>query len=53
MIQSVVERLVAANPNLEIWWDSSPLIYESWKRGMLEHAPRPAARFWKNSLPDY
>ncbi|MFO7663011.1 MAG: transaldolase family protein [Chloroflexota bacterium] len=38
MIQSVIERLVEANPNLEIWWDSSPLTYDSWKRGMLEHA---------------
>ena len=28
-----VVRLAATSPNLEIWWDSSPLIYEDWLGG--------------------
>jgi transaldolase len=28
-----VERLKNSSPNTEIWWDSSPLIYESWLAG--------------------
>jgi transaldolase len=26
-------RLAATSPNIEIWWDSSPLIYETWLAG--------------------
>jgi transaldolase len=25
-----VQKLLATNPNLELWWDSSPLVYEEW-----------------------
>ncbi len=39
MIQSVIERLVEANPSLEIWWDSSPLVYNKWKADMLARVP--------------
>jgi transaldolase len=28
-----VQRLRDSGPNLEVWWDSSPLIYESWLAG--------------------
>jgi hypothetical protein len=28
-----VMRLAATHSNLEIWWDSSPLIYENWLAG--------------------
>lgn len=35
MTKSVIERLVEANPGLEIWWDSSPLIYEKWQQRMV------------------
>lgn len=28
-----VKRLRETHPNLEIWWDSSPLIYEKWLAG--------------------
>ena len=34
--RSVVERLAAVNPGTEIWWDSSPLVYETWRENMLE-----------------
>ena len=36
---SVVERLLELNPETEIWWDSSPLLYGKWKQEMLEDAP--------------
>lgn len=40
--KSVVEKLWEVNPDAEIWWDSSPLIYENWCRRMLEQAPDKA-----------
>lgn len=43
MTNSVIERLVEANPQLEIWWDSSPLVYEKWKRRLIDSFP-PAQR---------
>ncbi len=39
MTESPVERLVKTNPDLEVWWDSSPLIYEKWAKKMIEEAP--------------
>ena len=30
MSESVVERLIKTNPGMEVWWDSSPLIFEKW-----------------------
>ncbi len=43
MTKSAIERLVEANPQLEIWWDSSPLVYEKWTSRLLESAA-PAQR---------
>jgi len=45
MLLSPVERLAQTHPDLEIWWDSSPLVYRSWVDTMLgaaEPARRPA-----------
>ena len=39
MRKSPLERLMDTHPGLEIWWDSSPLIYASWTEDMLEKAP--------------
>jgi len=39
MRKSVVERLWEVNPEAEIWWDSSPIIYENWRKKMIEKAP--------------
>ena len=33
-----LEQLAATNPDAEIWWDSSPLIYPSWKQETLAKA---------------
>jgi transaldolase len=38
MIESPVERLIKANPDLEIWWDSSPLVYDQWAQKMVAAA---------------
>lgn len=37
--ESVVERLLNTNPELEIWWDSSPLVYANWAENMVRNAP--------------
>lgn len=34
--KSIVERMMELNPETEIWWDSSPLVYANWKKKMLE-----------------
>ena len=41
MFESPVERLVKTHPDMEIWWDSSPLVYDQWVRKMLNDAEPP------------
>ena len=36
--KSVVEKLWEVNPDSEIWWDSSPLIYDGWRQKMIDKA---------------
>ncbi len=36
---SVLERLTAVHPDMEIWWDSSPLIFKGWVKKMVDAAP--------------
>lgn len=36
MIESPIERLAKTHPDLEIWWDSSPLVYPKWVSKMLD-----------------
>ena len=43
MSESVVERLVKTNPDMEVWWDSSPLVFERWVNRMVDSAP-PGAK---------
>jgi len=38
MIESPVERLAKTHPDLEIWWDSSPLVYKHWVNKMVAAA---------------
>lgn len=33
--KSIFEKLLEVNPDAEIWWDSSPLIYPSWRDELL------------------
>jgi transaldolase len=39
MADSVIERLMQTNPDLEVWWDSSPLVFASWMKSMIDRAP--------------
>lgn len=43
MTESVLDRLCGVHPNLEVWWDSSPLVFASWAKKTVEAAP-PARR---------
>jgi len=38
MSASPIDRLAAAHPDLEIWWDSSPLYYGKWVEKTLDSA---------------
>lgn len=46
----VLEKLAATNPDCEIWFDSSPLIYEGWKREVLTGAPADKRDVWSAQL---
>ncbi len=37
-MKSSIERLASTHPDLEVWWDSSPLVYEQWVQKMLDSA---------------
>ena len=50
MTEHVLERLAQTNPEAEIWWDSSPLIYPSWKLETLAKDPDPAKSGWGDQL---
>jgi transaldolase len=39
MIASPVERLMSTHPDMEVWWDSSPLVYRQWSQKMLSSCP--------------
>jgi transaldolase len=43
MVESPLERLAKTHPSLEIWWDSSPLVYNQWVGKML-NSTEPARR---------
>lgn len=50
MTLNVLEKLAATNPDCEIWWDSSPLVYESWKKDVIASAPSAKKADWKKQL---
>ncbi len=41
--ESVLERLADTAPGLEIWWDSSPIVFPVWRQKLLAQIP-PAKR---------
>lgn len=43
MNESPFERLASTDPDLEIWWDSSPLVYDKWAQKMV-YSAAPATR---------
>jgi transaldolase len=50
MSVNVLEQLAATNPEAEIWWDSSPLIYPSWEAETLAKAPEGKRAEWEAQL---
>ena len=46
----ILEKLAATNPECEIWWDSSPLIYAGWKKDLLNNAPVQKKQEWEAQL---
>lgn len=46
----VLEKLAATNPECEIWWDSSPLVYAGWKDKVLKDAPPEKKEAWREQL---
>lgn len=50
MSQHILEKLAATNPECEIWWDSSPLVFESWARKIVANAPSGKAHSWREQL---
>jgi transaldolase len=45
-----LEQLAATHPDAEIWWDSSPLIYPSWREETLAKAPEGKLAEWTAQL---
>ena len=50
MTKHVLEKLAETNSDAEIWWDSSPLVYPSWKQETLAAAPDGMAGEWDEQL---
>ena len=50
MTESAVERLINTNPEMEIWWDSSPLVFNQWVKKMLDSAEPSKKAMWKEQL---
>jgi transaldolase len=58
--KNLFEKLVEISPGMEIWWDSSPVIFENWCRKMLEKAlpenrsvlERQFERMYNKSAPE-
>ncbi len=50
MSKHILEKLADTNPEAEIWWDSSPLIYPSWKEDTLSQAPEGRREVWTEQL---
>jgi len=46
----VLEKLVATNPASEVWWDSSPLVFATWKHATLAQAPQTKRADWQAQL---
>jgi transaldolase len=44
MIESPVERLAKTHHDIEIWWDSSPLVYSQWVQKMLNATEQPSQK---------
>lgn len=46
----VLEKLQAANPQAEIWWDSAPMVYGPWAERVVAGAPAAKRARWREQL---
>jgi len=46
----ILEKIAEVNPDAEIWWDSSPLVYRNWAREIVEKAPDGKREIWGTQL---
>jgi transaldolase len=59
--KNLIEKLVEISPGMEIWWDSSPVIFNNWCLKMLDKAvpenrdimQRQFDRMYDSSAPDH
>lgn len=51
--ESVLERLIDVNPEAEIWWDSSPIIYNDWVQEVLRELPDEEKEIVQKQLKRY
>jgi transaldolase len=47
---NLLEKLVDVSPGMEIWWDSSPLIYANWCRKLLANSEEGDKEFLKRQF---
>jgi transaldolase len=50
MEETVLDRLLRTAPGLEIWWDSSPLVYPSWTEKLIASFPEEAQEMLARQL---
>ena len=48
--KNIMEKLVEVSPGMEIWWDSSPLIFDFWCKKALEKATPDDAEILKRQF---
>ncbi len=49
--KSVIEKFWEINPDSEIWWDSSPVVYDNWRKKMMDRASdKEAMQEWLDRL---
>lgn len=48
--KNIFEKLADTNPECEIWWDSSPLVYANWAKGVVDSAPAAKKNAWQEQL---
>lgn len=48
--KNLLEKLVEVSPGMEIWWDSSPVIFDNWCKKMLADAKPEETRILKQQF---
>lgn len=51
--KGVLERLIEVNPEAEIWWDSSPVIFDDWTQDVLKEVPEEDKEIVRKQLKRY